>query len=239
MPDVGGPSEITVIRRLLLVLMLAQAPTGWAQSAAEDDYYASMEKERLAELVRDAHAGNREEQFELGTLYQYSSDKKVRNLYEAARWYEQAAIQGHAEAQDYLGLFYSGGVGGLPASCAKSIEWYTKAARSGWYPSWSNLAWKLATCEDPMLRDGARALKILREPSYRIPESAGTLDNLAAAHAALGNFEEARTLQRAAIALIEYRAQPARVSSFRERLRLYEIGQIWRGASYADPENFR
>lgn len=228
-----------MIRRLLLLLMLAQIPAAWAQTKSSDRFYASIANEHLAELTREAQAGNREEQFALGLYYQFSEDKKVRNLQEAARWYELAALQGHAEAQDFMGLFYSGGVGGLPASCARSIEWYTKAAQSGWYGSWSNLAWKLATCEDPALRDGARALKILREHAHRIPEDASTLDNQAAAHAALGNFEEATTLQRAAIALIEYRDQPARLSAFRERLRLYQIGQTWRGASYADPEDFQ
>jgi len=63
-------------------------------------------------------------------------------------------------------------------------------------------AWFLATCPDPAGRDPARALAIAREVAAISHDAPDALDAMAAAHAALGEFEQAvavadRALERA------------------------------------------
>jgi tetratricopeptide (TPR) repeat protein len=85
------------------------------------------------------------------------------------------------------------------------------------------LAWVLATCPDPALRDSStaqeaaeRALRLLGEASYL------TLDAAAAASASTGDFAEAiRLQQKALLAAPNGRATPA----LRRRLELYESGR--------------
>jgi len=49
------------------------------------------------------------------------------NVIEAAKWYQKAAEQGNAEAQEELGEFYLAG-NGVEKKTHKAAEWYRKAA---------------------------------------------------------------------------------------------------------------
>ena len=49
---------------------------------------------------------------------------------EAIRWYLKAAQQGHADAQNNLGLMYQNGKG-VKQDDAEAIKWYLKAAEQG------------------------------------------------------------------------------------------------------------
>ena len=183
-----------------------------------------------------AKEGDRDAQFMMGNRVRF--DQEHGGLTEAGRWYELAAIQGHAVAQNYLGMFYGGGSGGFPLSCKESLKWYTLAAEGGDFTSWSGVAWKLATCDDETIRDGARSLSILRERVTNIPDSGATLDIMAAAYAAMGDFRKARALQEAVIALAENRTESDHLATYRERLRLYEEGKIWQGPSINESDPF-
>ncbi len=66
-----------------------------------------------------------EEQFNKG--YKYA---KRKNYSQAVKWYRKAADQGHAGAQNNLGLCYEGGIG-VEQDLEKAVEWYTKAAEQG------------------------------------------------------------------------------------------------------------
>lgn len=213
---------------LIRVMLLAS----FGSSASASDVY-------LDSLKSAAASGDKIAQLRLGEYYHRTSDPKARSLAEALKWYELAAEQGVAEAQDYLGMFYSGGVGGYPVSCEKSLFWYEKAALGGYRYSWGNLAWKLATCDDKSLRDGWRALEILKAHARELPESATTLDNWAAAWAEAGDFKKAAALQFAAITLIAHRDEEERLAAFNERLRLYKSHRTWSGASFENPASFR
>ena len=46
---------------------------------------------------------------------------------EAVRWYRQAAEQGHANAQNNLGIMYDNGEG-VPEDDTEAVRWYRKAA---------------------------------------------------------------------------------------------------------------
>lgn len=73
------------------------------------------------------------------------------------------------------------------------------AAHPQWATPANNLAWMLATCADPSLRDPAQALA-LAEAQQRA--GSGDLDTLAAAHAAAGHFREAIAAVDAALVAV-------------------------------------
>lgn len=59
---------------------------------------------------------------------------------EAAEWYELAAMQGLAEAQNNLGVMLKDGQG-VERDETKAVEWFRKAARQGNVLAQSNLGW--------------------------------------------------------------------------------------------------
>ena len=59
---------------------------------------------------------------------------------EAAKWYELAARQGLAEAQNNLGVMLKDGQG-VERDEAKAVEWFRRAARQGNVLAQSNLGW--------------------------------------------------------------------------------------------------
>jgi len=88
------------------------------------------------------------------------------------------------------------------------------------------LAWMLATCPDPALRDPARALALL-EPRLAGAESPepGWLDTLAAARAAAGDAAGAARLAERAIALALARGDAALADELRARGERYAAGR--------------
>ena len=56
----------------------------------------------------------------------------------AERWYRKAAEQGHAAAQNNLGLIYGKGRG-VPQDDAEAVKWFRKAAEQGYAPAHYNL----------------------------------------------------------------------------------------------------
>jgi tetratricopeptide (TPR) repeat protein len=96
----------------------------------------------------------------------------------------------------------------------------------------NNLSWLLSTSIKDEVRDGDRALK-LAVKACEVTEygEAHILSTLAAAHAELGNFEEARTWSAKAVELAEENADALRegiVESLREELESYERNEPWR-----------
>ena len=68
--------------------------------------------------------------YRLGRDYELGREVE-KDLYEAARQYELAAKQGHAEAQYALALILVGAVPESPRSPQKSFRWFGEAARKG------------------------------------------------------------------------------------------------------------
>jgi len=56
----------------------------------------------------------------------------------AVHWYEKAAEQGYANAQNNLGNMYTDGRG-VPKDDAKAVQWYQKAAEQGHTDAQKNL----------------------------------------------------------------------------------------------------
>jgi tetratricopeptide (TPR) repeat protein len=84
----------------------------------------------------------------------------------------------------------------------------------------------LATCPDPSLRDGKRAVQLATKACELADwEDANDLENLAAAHAECGRFEEAVKWQAKAVELGKG-LQDA--DEARQRLDLYKAGKPFR-----------
>ena len=79
------------------------------------------------ELKRLAEQGNVDAQYDLGEYY---ADVE-KNIPEACKWYEKAAMRDHVESQFSLGYFYQFGDVGFPADKKIARHWYIKAADKG------------------------------------------------------------------------------------------------------------
>ena len=123
------------------------------------------------------------------------------------------------------------------ALAAGAVGDYTAAERHGrealrlapdLVPAANNLAWLLATCPDPDVRDGDEAIRLAETAQDASPSaSPGILDTLAAGYAAAGRFEEAvRTATRAA-ELAEGRGAAELADRIRERAARYRSGRAW------------
>lgn len=88
-------------------------------------------------------------------------------------------------------------------------------------------AFSLATSPDPALRDGQEALRAARRAlELAGDERPALLDTLAAAYAETGNFAEAVSVSRRALAVAEQQGRsPQLVASLRRSLALFERGQ--------------
>src|SRR5438876_5261205 len=121
-------------------------------------------------------------QYNLGKMYQ-RGEGVIKDAAEALKWYRKAADQGNPTAQFSLGGMYQRGEG-VTKNTAAALEWYRKAAESGDAQGLNDLAWTLATCGDPNLRDGTNAIvfaqKALAAANWKDP---AMLDTLAAAYA--------------------------------------------------------
>jgi tetratricopeptide (TPR) repeat protein len=111
-----------------------------------------------------------------------------------------------------------------PAEALRHFE-ETLRLRPDWIPAMRDIAWLLATAADGGVRDGARALPLALK-AVEGEGSARTLDVLAAAYAAVGQYAEAAdTAQRAlAAAGVQDAALAERI---RERLQLYRSGRAF------------
>ena len=76
-----------------------------------------------------AQAGDAQEQFLLGLMYQFGKGVAQSDK-EAAHWYGEAAKQGHMQGQLNFGNMYDKGAG-VEQSYTKALQWYFKAAQQG------------------------------------------------------------------------------------------------------------
>ncbi len=105
----------------------------------------------------------------------------------------------------------------------EAVQRYSRAADKGDVGALGGAAWLLATCPDPEVRDGPRAVEFAeRAVRATALKDANLLDTLAAACATAGDFPKAVATQKEALALLRDEATKA---AFSERLKLYESGQ--------------
>jgi len=142
------------------------------------------------------------------------------------RWIEHAADDGLAAANLLLGTFYQLGHH-RPTDRARAIRYYEAAVEEGDLTARNNLAWLLATSTDPALRDGTRALALIR-PVAVLYDQWTYLDTLAAAYAEVGDFRNAVAAAQRAVALAEGDATDETLLELEARLRSFEANTPFR-----------
>ena len=152
---------------------------------------------------------------------------QLKNNAAAVKAYEQAARVGPQYVTAHVNLsrlrMLTGDFAGAIAAAENAV-----AVQPPDPLAFKQLAWLLATADDPALRDGRRALAILR----RLPQDSRRVDiqyleALSAAQAEAGEFDQA--IASAAKALDEARKiRSRRVTEFEERLKLYQSHQPYR-----------
>jgi TPR repeat protein len=206
--------------------------------AATDDGLSRLPAE-AAELSTAAKNGSPAAMEKLGEAFHFAQGVK-RDMAVAFIWYERAAKAGLPGAQDYVGLFYAGGLGGAPENCEKSIYWFLKAAEGGNVESKNNAAWMLATCKIDKFRDGKRAIELATEAIAELGPSASYVGTLAAAYAEVGDFHQAVELQEESLSRMRLeRASDDLMKEATVRLQYFRAKKPWRGASFDDPERYR
>jgi tetratricopeptide (TPR) repeat protein/peroxiredoxin len=100
------------------------------------------------------------------------------------------------------------------------------AAERNWPPAANNLAWLLATSEDPALRDGAEAVRLAE--IALIPTISSTLGTLSAAYAEVGRFDDALRTINEAIASDEQKGESQSLADLRIMKAAYEAKKPYR-----------
>lgn len=120
--------------------MLQPTLSGCGEKAAGNKTETAEQVAMVKELTREeketkrkAETGDAGAQYELGKMY-YKKDYA-----KAAEWWQKAAEQGYAPAQDALGVMYANGQG-VPKDTAKAAELLKKAAAQGDSDAQYNLA---------------------------------------------------------------------------------------------------
>jgi cytochrome c-type biogenesis protein CcmH/NrfG/thiol-disulfide isomerase/thioredoxin len=133
---------------------------------------------------------------------------------------------GHAEAMAYLGEARL-----QQGRTADALQWYRKALRirPGWIEVANNLAWMLATGDDPQWRNADEALRLARQACEATGyKNARMLDTLAAAYAEGGQYAEAVKTAQHAVDLAASSGQTDLATELRSRLKQYQSQQPFR-----------
>lgn len=209
----------------------------WLSSAAErGDPYAQLllgtlyldfddppaDKAAARRWLRPAaDAGIAEAQYRLALTYQGANPPRmVERLSEAAQ-------QQHPEANRVLGGLYQDGAI-VPRNLQRSVHYYERAVAAGSVAARNDLAWLLATTGQTSLRDGRRAVDLIR-PIALYSGAWQYLDTLAAAWAAAGTFDKAVAAARQAIGTVrrEFGEDAAQIlTPLRRRLAAYEAQRM-------------
>jgi tetratricopeptide (TPR) repeat protein len=94
----------------------------------------------------------------------------------------------------------------------------------------NDLAWMLATTKDARVRNGRRAVTIATKAcTLSNWDNAFSIDTLAAAYAAAGNFSDAVKYQQMAISRLKPEDRNAQLGGMQRRLQQYVLGQPFTG----------
>ena len=155
-----------------------------------------------------------------GNIYKHLEEYKL-----AIRDYDRA-IQ--TSSKSYGAYINRGKANYILGNYNQAIQDNEKAIelRPNYRIAYYNLAWVLATSEDPQYRDGEKALKVIQIArklstfdDYRI------LDTLAAAYAELGQFDKAIDAVSKAIKQLEGRGDEELSNAFKEVLSDYKLSR--------------
>ncbi len=142
---------------------------------------------------------------------------------QAVTWLKEAAAHGQAQANTLLAEYYLSG-NRVPLDVAQAIACLQAGSDAGDMAARNNLAWVLATTDVPGLRDGERALALIR-PLALMRGDWQHFDTLAAAYAAVSRFGDAADAQARAIADASrvLGTDSAEVIAMQDRLERYRV----------------
>ena len=184
--------------------------------------YDAMQAKRNQEALQWflAAAGYRHNQpacqTDLGYAY-HAVGKPVESL----SAYRKAAEMGDFGSQYYLGDLYAKGDGTLAKDTKQASLWYRKAAESDSSDILNNVAWALATSEDPAIQDPAAALAYAQKAvnaEHGNPR-AFILDTLAQAYYVNKQYENAFNTERKAIQV----AGPEEKEKYNTQMEVYRL----------------
>jgi len=115
---------------LVLVAIVMRLPA--QQSEADRKHFENTKAK--------AEQGNPSSQCALGEIYSHGFLGVTKNDAEAVKWFQKAAEQGDAEAEDDLGICYRDGLG-IPKDAVEAVRWFRKAAEQGFDRAQHNLAY--------------------------------------------------------------------------------------------------
>jgi tetratricopeptide (TPR) repeat protein len=153
----------------------------------------------------------------------------------------------HARGRPHLERALASGTAGASAHASmavvlaasgredEAVRSYRAALRRNPNLDWAanNLAWLLATTQDPDLRAPQDAVRLAEGVVQRAdPPNPDQLDTLAAAYAAAGRFPEAVATAQRAVRAARIAGNPALASRVAERLALYGAGRPHREPSH-------
>lgn len=214
-----------------------------AENAAANDPYAQLflattyadfkrplpdPAKALRWFTAAADAGIAEAQFRTATLI--INDNTPR----AIEFLAAAAAANHPDANALLGQYYLTGRW-VPGNSQMAMRYLEAASTAGNLAAKNNFAWMLATDPAAAIRDGAKAVTVIK-PIALMYRDWQHLDTLAAAYAELGEFDAARRAQRSAIDAFAASDDPGRtvddaaglLQQMRSRLTLYQNGLPYR-----------
>ncbi len=155
-----------------------------------------------------ARGGLSDAQFRLALLLMENTPDQ------AITWMKRAAAGGQAQANALLGEYHLTGRH-VPQDAALALPYLEAGTAAGDATARNNLAWVLATSEDPAIRNGARALALIR-PLAATEGGWQHFDTLAAAYAAVPEIEQAVKAQ--SLAIQEARRESVDQATLREML---------------------
>jgi len=83
---------------------------------------------KIENCYKKAEAGDAESQYTIGIQIENGQSGFEQDYFEAAKWYERAALQGHAAAQLYFGVFLAQGKG-VQQNVVEAYKWLDLAKR--------------------------------------------------------------------------------------------------------------
>jgi len=170
-------------------------------------------------LSMAVEAGQVTAHYELGRAYEKGTGV-TRDYRRAAEHYRLAAIEGHAPSQGALGYLYRRGHG-FKKDFVEAARWYRLAAEQGDVTAANRLAWIMATCPVKEVCNG-RVAKEFAQLAVAAEPSASNLDSLAAAHARIGEFDEALAVIEQLLA--EQELSPSARAKYAHRIARYRNG---------------
>jgi len=163
-----------------------------------------------------ARAGIPDAEFRLALLLM------ERTPTQAVTWLKKAAGHGQAQANTLLGEYYLTG-DRVPMDVDQAVAYLEAGSDAGDMAARNNLAWVLATTDRADLRDGERALALIR-PLALMRGDWQHFDTLAAAYAAVSRYADAARAQEQAItdASRALGSGSSEVSAMQDRLHRYQ-----------------